>query len=125
MTMPRRRFLLVPLFALTASGAMAQTSAPDAGKEASIPFVRLGQIYDFEADGDRGVYLQDRSRKWYYASIMGPCMNLPFVTRIGVKTRGLDSLDHFGSILVDGQDCKIDRLVTSGPPLKKAKKPKH
>lgn len=123
--MPKCRFLLVPLFALLAGGAAAQTPAPDAGKEASIPFVRLGQVYDFEADSDRGVYLQDRSRKWYYASIIGPCINLPFATRIGVKTRGLDSLDRFGSILVDGQDCKIDRLMTSGPPPKKAKKPKH
>ena len=123
--MPKRRFLLVPLFALLAGGAVAQTPAPGAGKEASIPFVRLGEVYDFEADSDRGVYLQDRSRKWYYASILGPCTNLPFATRIGVKTRGLDSLDRFGSILVDGQDCQIDRLVTSGPPPKKAKKQKH
>ena len=134
-----RSLLAIPLFAtpilapllvtLFGASAIAQTTppapAPATGKDASIPFVRLGGIYNFQADGDRGVYLQDRSRKWYYATVWAPCTELPFATRIGVKTQGIDTLDKFGSILVDGHECKIGTLVTSGPPPKKAKKAKQ
>ena len=111
--------------ALLAAGAQAQTPAPGAGKPATIPFVRFGQIDDFEADGDHGIYLQDQHRRWYYATLMGPCMDLPFATRIGVDTRfNGDTLDSTGTLLVGHDRCRIDRLVTSGPPPKKAKR-KH
>ena len=122
--MPYRSLLALPLLML-AGAAVAQSTPVETGKPASIPFVRLGGIYDFEPDGDHAIYLQDRSRKWYHATIMGPCLGLSFATRIGVKTSFSNSLDKFGSLLVDGDECKIDELVTSGPPPKKVKKPKH
>ena len=107
---------LAGLVALSPAGA--QTPPP--GKDTSIPFVRFGEIWDFHADGDRGVFLQNRSRRWFYASILGPCTQLPFAVRIGVLARGgLDRLDDTGAILVDGERCEIDRLVASdGPPRK-------
>ena len=122
--MLNRTLLALPLAALCAAGALAQTTPPETGKPASIPFVQLDGIQDFQPDGDRAVYLQDRRRKWYHATILGPCLGLSFATRIGVKTSGSTSLDRYGSLLVDGQECRIDQLVTSGPPPKKAKKPK-
>ena len=112
-----RQIIASALLALTGSAALAQAPTPPEGREASIPFVRFGQIDDFAADGNRGIYLRDRGRRWYYASILGPCTGLPFAQRIGVVTRGIDRLDRFGTILVDGERCDIDRLVTSdGPP---------
>ena len=122
--MLNRTLLALPLAALCAAGALAQTTPPETGKPASIPFVQLDGIQDFQPDGDRAVYLQDRRRKWYHAAILEPCLGLSFATRIGVKTSGSTSLDRYGSLLVDGQECRIDQLVTSGPPPKKAKKPK-
>jgi hypothetical protein len=127
--MLNRTLLALPLATLCAAAAPAQTSpgqtTPQApGTPATIPFVEHDGIYDFQPDGDRAVYLQDRSRKWYRATVLGPCLGLNFATRIGVKTRGTSSLDRYGALLVDGQECQIDQLVTSGPPPKKAKKPK-
>ena len=118
-----RYFTLAALpLALFAAGAQAQTAAPDTGKPASIPFIRFNAIQDFEADNDKGVYLQDQQRRWYYASLIGPCTALPFATKIGVDTRFAgDTLDSTGTLLVDGDRCKIDRLVASGPPPKKEK----
>jgi hypothetical protein len=108
--------------ALIAAGAQAQTAAPETGKPASIPFIRFNAIEDFEADGDKGVFLQDQQRRWYYASVVGPCTSLPFAVKIGVDTRFAgDTLDSTGTLLVDGDRCKIDKLVTSGPPPKKGK----
>ena len=119
-----RSLLLLPLLVLGAA-AIAQKAPPPPGTPASIPFVDHDGIYDFQADGDHAVYLQDRSRKWYHATIFGPCLALPYATRIGVKTRGGSSLDKYGSLLVDGEDCRIEDLVTSGPPPKTVKKAKH
>jgi len=119
-----RSLLALPLLMLGA-GAIAQKAPPPPGTPASIPFVDHDGIYDFQADGDHAVYLQDRSRKWYHATVMGPCLGLSFATRIGVKTSGSSSLDRFGSLIVDREECKIDELVTSGPPPKKVKKAKQ
>ena len=120
-----RSLLVIPLLALAGGAALAQTPPPAYGKPASIPFVDMRGIEDFQPDGDRAVYLQDRSRKWYHATIFGPCLGLSYATRIGVKTRSGSSLDKYGSLLVDGAECRIDELVTSGPPPKKVKKAKH
>ena len=122
--MLNRTLLALPLAALCAAAAPAQTPPPAPGTQATIPFVEHDGVYDFRPDGDRAVYLQDRSRKWYRATVLGPCIGLNFATRIGVKTRGTSSLDRFGALLVDGQECQIDQLVTSDPPPKKAKKPR-
>jgi hypothetical protein len=107
--------------AALASPAVAQSS----DRPASIPFVSFGNIDDFHADGDRGVWLRNRQHHWYYATMVGPCLGLPFAQRIGVDTRfGGNSLDSSGVLLVDGQRCHIGELTESAGPPKKVKKPK-
>jgi hypothetical protein len=93
------------------------------GKETSIPFVGTIGLYNFEPDRDRGVFLQDQQRRWYYARINGVCTDLPFANRIAVDTRfNGTQLDRTGSLLVDGQRCAIDSLTASnGPPPKATK----
>jgi hypothetical protein len=114
-----------------ATPAFAQQQGPvwpadKLGKETSIPFVGTIGLYNFAADGDRGVWLQDQQRRWYYARVLGPCTGLPFAARIGVDTRfGGSQLDRTGTLLVDRQRCPINSLTASnGPPpkVKKAKK---
>jgi hypothetical protein len=108
---------------LATTSAAAQTSQPAVGKEASIPFVRLDGIRDFQPDGDDAIYLQDRAGKWYRANLAGPCLGLTTATQIAVDTRfGGNSLDRTGTLLVDGQRCRLLDLVTSAPPPKKAKR---
>lgn len=111
------------------------------GIEASIPNVRYAGVNDFQPDGNDALWLQDRSRKWYYAKLSGPCANLPFANEIGVVTQGGDSLDRFGRIVAIGPNddtvqafdkfgakpveravqCPIISLVTSNPPLTRKK----
>jgi len=114
-----KRSLFVLSVALAGTALAHAQTAPEPGTPATIPFIDHDGVYDFQPDGDRAIYLQDRNRKWYHATILGPCIGLDFATRIGVKTRGTTSLDRFGTLLVDGQECQIDQLVTSGPPPKK------
>jgi hypothetical protein len=115
---------------LSATPALARNDptwpADQLGKETSIPFMDVrGSLYNFEADSDRGVYLQDRSRRWYYARVLAPCIGLSFAQRIGVDTRfGGNQLDRTGTLLVDSDSCRIDSLTTSAGPPAKVKQPK-
>ncbi len=112
---------VVPAFARQQTG----WPADQLGKETGIPFINVNNLYNFEADSDRGVWLQVQSRRWYYARISGPCTGLPFAQRIGVDTRfGGNQLDRTGALLVDGQRCPIDSLTASAGPAPRTRKPK-
>jgi hypothetical protein len=126
--MTRTLILAATAAALAVSPAVARQvgwPADKLGKETSIPFVGTIGIYNFESDSDRGVYLQDQQRRWYYARISGVCTGLPFANRIAVDTRfGGSQLDRTGILLVDGQRCHIDSLTASNGPPPKPKKVK-
>ncbi|WP_242124492.1 DUF6491 family protein [Sphingobium sp. Sx8-8] len=112
--------LAAPL--LIAGGALS--AAPVQPKaEASIPFINHGGVWNWQADGSRGLYVQDQHRHWYYATLMGNCYDLPFANAVGFETRGIDTLDRFGTVIVRGQRCPIVSFVQSdGPPVKAGKK---
>jgi hypothetical protein len=120
MTLKSAPILLSIAALLAAAPATAET--PVAPQEASIPFVNMGSVQDWRADGSSALYIQDLGRKWYHATLMGHCNDLPFATAIGIETKGIDTLDRFGTIIAGHQRCPIQSFVTSGPPPKKAKK---
>ena len=94
-------------------------------KEASIPFVNSGSIRDWRAIGTRDLYIQDVHGQWYHAKLMSSCTDLPYAETIGFKTQGLDTLDHFGTLIVRGRPCPIQSMVKSGAPPAKAKRAKQ
>jgi hypothetical protein len=53
---------------------------------------------------------------------MGYCPDLGFAQTIGFETRGPDTLDRYGTLIVRGQRCPLKSLVESGPPPKKPKR---
>ena len=112
-------FLAVSLL-IGGGNAAADTGRPARG-EASIPFVNHG-VWNWQADGSRGVYVQDQHRRWYYARLMSNCFDLPFAQAIGFETRGIDTLDRFGTVIVGGQRCPITSFTQSDGPPAKAKK---
>lgn len=97
---------------------------PQLGVETRIVFPNHGAIRNFEADGDHGVWLEDRQRRWYYAELLGPCTGLNFAQAIGFDTGGTSSFDKFSSITVDGQRCSVIKLITSEKPLSKKERKK-
>ena len=103
--------------AVLAAPAAAQAPRADQAEEVRIPFVRFGGIRDFRAEGRDLLYLQDRSRNWYRAELMGPCIGLPWARAIGVETRGTSSFDRFSMLIVEGERCLISSLTrVAGPP---------
>jgi hypothetical protein len=90
---------------------------PELGVETQIVFPNYGAIHNFEADGNDGIWLEDRQRRWYYAEILGGCQDLNFAQAIGFDTGGAANFDKFSSIIVRGEKCPLVSLVTSEKPL--------
>jgi hypothetical protein len=102
-----------------AGGSVASTHPPDA----YIPFANQGGIRDWEADRDRGLWVQDVHRRWYYAKLMGPCIGLNFATRIGFDTHPMGRFDKFSSIVVPGSGrCTVQTFTPSGAPPSKSER---
>ena len=116
--------MLATLSPLAAGAAPARPQSQP--PQASIPFANMrGSINDWRAVGDDGLYVQDMHNRWYFAKLMGPCIDLPFAQRIGFDVRGTNTLDRFSSIIVRGQRCPLTSLTASAPPPKKAKAKAH
>ena len=107
----------------TVTVAAAQ-AAPEKLPEVSIPFVNHHGIYDWRATDDHTLYVQDVHRTWYRASLLGPCIDLPWSHDIGFETGGIDTFDRFSTIIVRGQRCAVMSVVKSDPPKDQPKKAK-
>lgn len=90
---------------------------PELGLEAKINFPNEGAIRNFEADGNDGLWLEDRQRRRYYAELHGGCQEIDFAQAIGFDTRGSATFDRFSTIVVAGDKCQLASLVTANKPL--------
>jgi len=113
---------------LAAPAAQAKTDpAQDAAQSqsaqqnAEIPFASSGGIWDWRADGDSAVYLQDLHGQWYRAELFMPAFDLPFVQFIGIDARPIGTLDKFGAIYVDGQRYPFKSFVEVPDPTHRAR----
>jgi Family of unknown function (DUF6491) len=87
------------------------------GVDASIAFPNHGGIRNFEANEERGLWIEDSQRRWYYAKFIGNCRGIDYANGIAFDTRGSSSFDRFGAIAVNGDYCLIESLVTAEKPL--------
>jgi hypothetical protein len=110
--------LLLIAAGLTAPAAAAPPVAPAQTAEAEqvrIPFPGF-RIRTFQAPSEDVVYLQDQSRNWYRADLIGPCIGLHVAHGIGIDTRGSSSFDRFSAIIVDRDRCQLISLTRSERP---------
>jgi hypothetical protein len=117
------------LLCLLVSGAMAETPAAAPAQtpapEAQIAFADHGGIYNWQVVDDQTVLIQSQNRKWYKATLLSRCIDLPFAERLGFESNSDGSFDKFSSIQVRSQKCPLISLVKTTAPAKKvkAKKP--
>lgn len=112
--------MLLPLSAAAATGPAAEPRA--LGVESGIAFPGDSTIRNWQADRDRGIWIQDRRGDWYYGGFAGICRDVGFAQAIGVETRGAGRLDKFASIIVRGERCPLISFVSSAPPPTKAER---
>jgi hypothetical protein len=110
------------LAVLIAAAAFADTAAPaKAETQAQIPFANHGGIYDWRVVNDRTVLIQSQNRRWYKATLLSSCIELPFAETVGFESNADGSFDKFSSIKVRDQHCPLVSLVeTAAPPTKSA-----
>jgi polyisoprenoid-binding protein YceI len=100
--------------------AVHAESTKSAQPQASIPFVQYGAIRNWQADKNRGLWIQDSHRNWYYAKLMGPCFGLDFAHTIAFDTRPMGTFDRFSSIIVPHEGrCAVQSFVPSDAPPRK------
>ncbi|HKJ74299.1 MAG TPA: DUF6491 family protein [Alphaproteobacteria bacterium] len=127
--------LLAPVMALAMAGFAQAASNTDAKiKEEPAPkgravinFANLPHRIDsWQADGTKGIYLRVGIKKWYHATFLSPCIDLPFVTHVGIVTDGMGQVDRFSSIVVNTtigpQRCWFKAVDEVEGPPKKSKK---
>ena len=124
---PKRSIQLLALGALLAAFGStvvcaAEGASASTAPEASIPFVQHGGIRNWRADHNRGLWIQDTHRRWYYAKLISPCFGLNFATSIGFDTRRFGTFDRFSDIVVPREGrCRVQSLTASdGPPRKRS-----
>lgn len=99
--------------------------AADGTKEESIPFADMGSIRNFDPVDSHTILIEDVHGQWYKASLMGPCIDLPFANAVGFDVGGTRTLDRFSSVIVDGNRCAFQSLVsTDAPKGARPRKPK-
>jgi Family of unknown function (DUF6491) len=119
--MSKRSAIAVALSAL-ATLSLGQSFAAETATtpSASIPFANHGGIWNWQADRDRGLWVQSNSRQWYYAKFMGPCSGVDFAESVGFDTHPLGTFDRFSAVIVPRWGtCQLQSFeVSDGPPGK-------
>ena len=106
---------LLPLCALLAAVPASAAQKDVAEREARIPLLSYGTVRDFRPIDNDTVFFR-AGRRWYRAETVGYCQGLRFAHRIGVNSRGMNSLDRFSDLIVEGRRCPIASLVESPAP---------
>ena len=105
-----------------AKPANAPATAP--APEASIPFANHDGIYTWQVENTRSLLIQGQNRKWYRATLMSSCFDLPFAEQVAFETNPSGSFDKFSAVRVRSQRCPVTSLIETTAPAKKIKKPK-
>ncbi len=89
-----------------------KTTWPELGVETSITLPNR-YIRNFEADGDKGIWIEDVQRRWYYGTFKGRCTRLERALGLGYDTGGSSRFDKSSTIFVDDDFCELASFVTS------------
>jgi hypothetical protein len=96
--------------------------AQPAQGNASIDYAAGGGIRDWHADDDRGVYLRDRTNRWYYAAFRHRCPGVVRDQRIAFDTNGFQRFDRLSSVKTATETCAVESLDRSDAPAAKGGK---
>ena len=97
--------------------ATVPNTAAAPASEATLSFAR-SNVWNWEADGDKGIWVQGIGREWYYGKFMSPCIDLPFRDGVGFRYGPSGELDKFSAVVIRHQPpCNFISFTRSaGPP---------
>lgn len=116
--------LAAALLSLSAAAAADEPASKGStralGVESSITFPNSATIKNWRADGENGLWVQDRKGDWYYGKFAVICRNADFALAIGIDNRGTSTLDRFATVIVGRERCPLISFISSAPPPTKA-----
>ena len=103
--------------------ALAGTPNAAPPPEATLPFARRN-VWNWEADGQKGIWVEALGHQWYYGKFLAPCTELPFRDGVHFRFGPSGELDKWSAVLVPHYpDCTFTSFIRSDGPPKRAKKP--
>ena len=104
--------------------AAAEAAATAAGpREASIPFAAENGVRNWQADGEKGLWVQSNSGAWFYGAFTFPCSGLQFRESLGFKFSPGGALDRWSEVHTrEAGRCLFKSFESSAGPPVKAKK---
>jgi len=106
----------IPILAIVLAAAVAGAAPPAPGAETVIPFVNSGGVLDWQAAGDRSLYVRGYNGRWYLVRTMNVCPHLRDAVTLGFRASGIDQLDRHGAIIAEGEHCPVDSVIAAAPP---------
>jgi hypothetical protein len=118
------RIIAFTAAALSVAASVIAGTPGAAAAEASIPFARRN-IWNWEADGEKGIWVQAIGRQWYYGKFLSPCTDLPFREGVHFRFGPAGELDKWGAIVMPHlPECIFTSFTLSdGPPHRNKRKP--
>jgi hypothetical protein len=117
-----RSFVSGVALVLATTLASAANSPPPAGSDASLPFA-AHNIWTWQADGQKGIWVRSTGGQWYYGAFTSPCQDLQFHDDVGFQFGPAGELDKFGEVHVRHNiPCYFKSFsLSAGPPGEKGK----
>lgn len=108
------------IFVLPVLLGAAAAAPPPPGKETVIPFVGSRGVLDWQAAGDRSLYIRGYDGRWYFVRTTNDCPGLRDALTLGFAVSANDQLDRYGAILAQGMRCPVASVTyAAAPPPKK------
>jgi hypothetical protein len=114
-----------PFLALACVSAAAQAHVPTLPPQAAIDHAANGGIRDWHAVDAKGLYLRDRTNRWYYAAFRHVCPGILTDARIAFDTHGDHRFDRLSNVVTSTETCAVESLVESPAPAAKGGRVSH
>jgi hypothetical protein len=112
------RILIIPAALLGTSAASAQPSQ----SQTAIDHAVNGGIRDWHSDDGAGLYIRDRTNRWYYAQFRHRCPGVLQDMSVVFDTNGSHRFDRLSTVRTSTMTCAVESLYrTEAPPAKGGK----
>jgi hypothetical protein len=104
---------------LTMSSVIVAADPASNPPATGVPFLYRSEMRDWLADGERGIWIQMRSLKWFYVRLTGHCPGLGTTNSLAFATGASNRLDRMTSVRVpEHGGCRVTQLSPSAGPAK-------
>jgi hypothetical protein len=103
----------------TASLTVTVADSDPLTPSAAAAFITRTDMRDWLADGERGLWIQMASLKWFYARLTGRCPSLDSTNSLAFDTRASSNMHRMASMVVPGRGpCLVQSFAPSTGPAK-------